>query len=100
MIEREHELSLVRQAELLDLSRASLYYEPAPVSEEDLALMRRMDELHLEFPFAGSRLLRDLLNAYFTPCRATVSRDAGPAFHLMPGHHFTHAGPPRRRGFY
>jgi putative transposase len=62
MIEREHELSLVRQAELLDLSRASLYYEPAPVSEEDLKLMRRMDELHLEFPFAGSRLLRDLLN--------------------------------------
>ena len=38
--------------------------------------------------------------AYFTPSRATVSRDAGPAFHLMPGHRFTHAWPPRRRGFH
>jgi putative transposase len=62
MIEREHELSLTRQAELLDLSRASLYYEPVPTSEADLALMRRIDELHIELPFLGSRMLRDLLN--------------------------------------
>jgi putative transposase len=62
MIEREHELSLTRQAELLDLSRASLYYEPVPTSDEDLELMRRIDALHLERPAYGSRMLRDLLN--------------------------------------
>jgi putative transposase len=61
MIDREHELSVTRQAELLALSRSSLYYQPVPVSDTDLALMRRIDELHLELPFAGSRLLRDLL---------------------------------------
>jgi putative transposase len=63
MINAEHELSLTRQAELLDLSRASLYYTPVEVSEADLRLMKRIDELHLELPFAGSRMLRDLLNA-------------------------------------
>ncbi len=61
MIDADHELSLTRQAELLALSRSSLYYQPVPVSDVDLALMRRIDELHLELPFAGSRLLRDLL---------------------------------------
>jgi len=50
-----------RQAELLGLSRASVYYQPVPVSAADLALMRRINELHLELPFAGSRMLRDLL---------------------------------------
>ncbi len=62
MINREHDLPLVRQAVMLGLSRGSLYYEPVPTSDEDLKLMRRIDELHLEWPFAGSRLLRDLLN--------------------------------------
>jgi putative transposase len=62
MIDPNHDLSLTRQAELLALSRASLYYQPMPTSLADLALMRRIDELHLELPFAGSRLLRDLLN--------------------------------------
>jgi putative transposase len=62
MIDPNHDLSLIRQAELLELSRASLYYQPMPTSLADLALMRRIDELHLELPFAGSRLLRDLLN--------------------------------------
>jgi putative transposase len=61
MISPEHKLSLTRQAALLGLSRSSLYYRPAPVPEADLILMRRMDELHLEMPFAGSRQLRDLL---------------------------------------
>ncbi|REF89439.1 putative transposase [Methylovirgula ligni] len=61
MIEREHELPLVRQAEILKLSRSGLYYQPRPVSPADLAIMRRMDELHLDYPFAGSRMLRDLL---------------------------------------
>ena len=49
-------------AEVLNLSRSSVYYKPRPVSAEDLALMRRIDELHLEYPFAGSRMLRDFLN--------------------------------------
>jgi putative transposase len=63
MINREHDLALTKQATLLGISRESVYYEPVPVSADDLALMRRMDELHLEFPFAGARLLRDLLAA-------------------------------------
>jgi len=63
MIDRAHNLTLTRQAEILNISRGSLYYLPEPVSVADLALMRRMDELHLELPFAGSRMLRDLLAA-------------------------------------
>jgi len=63
MIDREHGLALTRQAELLGLSRSGLYYRPRPVSADDLAVMRRLDELHLEAPFAGSRMLRDLLRA-------------------------------------
>jgi putative transposase len=62
MIDPQHALALTRQAELLDLSRASIYYQPQPTSAADLALMRRIDQLHLEHPFAGSRMLRDLLN--------------------------------------
>jgi len=61
MIEREHELPLTRQAAILKLSRGSLYYRPRPVTPADLAVMRRIDELHLDSPFAGSRMLRDLL---------------------------------------
>ena len=62
MIDRSHDLSLTRQAKALAISRGSVYYAPRPVSEEDLALMRIIDALHLECPFAGSRMLRDLLN--------------------------------------
>ena len=62
MIDRGHALPIARQASLLGISRGSVYYLPRPVSAADLAVMRRMDELHLEFPFAGSRMLRDLLN--------------------------------------
>jgi soluble P-type ATPase len=62
MIDRDHDLSLVRQAKVLNISRGSVYYQPRPVSPEDLAIMRRIDELHLERPFAGSRMLRDFLN--------------------------------------
>ncbi len=61
MIDRGHDLPLVRQAAVLGLSRSTVYYQPRPVSAEDLALMRRIDELHLNFPFAGSRMLRDFL---------------------------------------
>ena len=62
MIDREHDLPLTRQAKALGISRSSVYYPPRPVPAADLGIMRRMDELHLEFPFAGSRMLRDLLN--------------------------------------
>lgn len=61
MIDRSHRLPLARQARELGISRGSVYYLPKPVSAADLAIMRRIDELHLEFPFAGSRMLRDLL---------------------------------------
>ena len=63
MIDRDHDLPLTRQAAVLNISRGSLYYKPRPVSAADLALMRRMDELHLEFPFAGARMLQGLLAA-------------------------------------
>jgi putative transposase len=63
MIDRAHDLPITKQAAALTISRGSVYYLPRPVSAADLALMRRIDELHLEFPFAGSRLLRDLLAA-------------------------------------
>jgi putative transposase len=61
MIDRGHDLPLIRQADLLGLSRGSLYYRPRAVPAADLAVMRRIDELHLDYPFAGSRMLRDLL---------------------------------------
>jgi len=61
MIDREHPLSVVRQAKLLDISRGAVYYRPRPTSDADLALMRRIDELHLERPFMGARMLRRML---------------------------------------
>jgi putative transposase len=61
MIDAEHALPITRQTELLELSRASVYYLPRTTSASDLALMRRIDDLHLNHPFAGSRMLRDLL---------------------------------------
>ena len=61
MIEPAHDLPVSRQAELLELSRSNVYYLPRPASEADLALMRRIDELHLNSPFAGARMLRDML---------------------------------------
>ena len=62
MIDRNHQLPISRQAKVLSLSRSGVYYKRKPVSPEDLAIMRRIDELHLERPFAGSRMLRDFLN--------------------------------------
>jgi putative transposase len=61
MIDRRHELRLPRQAEVLELSRGSLYYEPRPVSVADLAIMRRMDELYLDY----AQLHRQLVRANF-----------------------------------
>jgi len=61
MIERGAEVPVTRQAELLGLSRSSVYYTPRPLPERDLRLMRRIDELHLELPFYGSRKLAEQL---------------------------------------
>ena len=61
MIDRTHDLPISRQAKVLNISRSAVYYKPRPVSPEDLRVMRRIDELHLERPFAGARMLRDFL---------------------------------------
>src|SRR5438067_13529852 len=63
MIDRKHDLPITKQAEVLRISRGSVYYLPRPVSEADLAIMRRLDRLHLEYPFAGARMLQGLLSA-------------------------------------
>jgi putative transposase len=61
MIDHNHPLPISRQAKAVGISRGSVYYLPRPVSEEDMELMRRIDRLHLDYPFAGSRMLRDML---------------------------------------
>jgi putative transposase len=61
MIDRQHRLPVGQQCRILELSRSSVYYVPQPPSEADYALMRQIDELHLQYPFAGSRMLRDIL---------------------------------------
>jgi len=61
MIDRDHKLPLTRQAAVLGIGRGSVYYRACPVPAAELAIMRRIDELHLDYPFAGSRMLRDLL---------------------------------------
>jgi putative transposase len=63
MIDADHRVPVVRQVQLLNLSRSSVYYLPRPTAPEDLDLMRRIDQIHLEHPFAGSRMMRDLLKA-------------------------------------
>ncbi len=62
MIDRTHILPVIRQCQLLHLPRSSAYYQPEPITEADLAIMRCIDQLHLEHPYAGSRMLRDFLN--------------------------------------
>ncbi len=61
MIDRKHDLPVSRQAAVLGISRGSVYYLPRTVGDADLALMRRIDELHLDYPFAGRRMLQGLL---------------------------------------
>jgi len=63
MIDADHRLSISRQARVLAISRGSVYYRPRPASDADLALMRRIDRLHVDYPFAGSRMLQGLLTA-------------------------------------
>jgi putative transposase len=62
MIDPSHGLSISRQAKVLNISRGCVYYQPRPAPAGDLAIMRRIDELHLDYPFAGSRMLRDMLH--------------------------------------
>ena len=62
MIDHQHQLSITRQAELVGISRGSVYYLPASIDATELALMQRIDRLHLEHPFMGARMLRDTLN--------------------------------------
>ena len=61
MIDRAHSMPITRQCRLLELSRSSVYYQGVPLPEGDLALMRRIDEIHLKLPFYGSRRIRDQL---------------------------------------
>jgi putative transposase len=68
MINRSHRLPVCKQARALKVSRSSVYYRPRPVSDATLKLMRRIDELHLEHPFAGSRMLRDMLRREGSRC--------------------------------
>ena len=63
MVDCEHDLPLTKQAAAVGIARGTVYYLPRPVSTADLALMKRIDELHTELPFAGSRMLRRLLAA-------------------------------------
>ena len=78
MISKEDRLPITRQCQLLDLNRSSVYYQRAPVSEADLAMMRRIDEMHLKRPFYGSRRLRDWLqDEGHDVCRKKVRRLMG-----------------------
>lgn len=61
MIDSTHKLSIAKQAKTLGIARSTVYYKPAPISDSDLALMAAMDRLHLDYPFAGARMLRDML---------------------------------------
>jgi putative transposase len=73
MIDRTHQLSVTRQAEALGLSRGAVYYVPRAMSDWDLALMRAIDALHLDFPFAGARMLR-MLRRLLRPAFPGVGR--------------------------
>ena len=62
MIDKEHDLTITRQCQLLEISRTGIYYQPVGTSDLDLKLMRLIDEIHLKYPFWGSRNVRDELN--------------------------------------
>jgi putative transposase len=74
MIDRDHDLPVARQAKALGLGRSSVYYKPRSVSAEDLDVMRPIDELHLERPFAGARMLRDFLQRDGVSIGPAISR--------------------------
>jgi putative transposase len=75
VINRDHDLPLTRQAQILGLSRSSLYYAAVPISDADLKVMRRIDHLHTDYPFMGARMLRDRLKPLgFSVARRHVAR--------------------------
>jgi len=61
MIDKEEKLPVTRQCTILDINRSSVYYKPVPLSERDRELMRQIDEIHLNYPFYGSRSIRNEL---------------------------------------
>jgi putative transposase len=75
MIDKEDTLPLTRQCDLLDLNRSGIYYQPVPLSEKEMELMRQIDEIHLAYPFYGSRKIRDeLWSKGYDVCRDKVRR--------------------------
>jgi len=60
-ITKEHRLPITRQCQILAINRSNAYYRPLGISDKDRRLMRLLDELHLNYPFMGSRGLRDAL---------------------------------------
>ncbi len=99
MIDRSHALPLSHPAKILGLSRGCLYYEPTPVSEHELGLMHRLDQLHVAHPFAGSRMLRDLLrlegfNIGRRHVRTLMKRMGIEALYCQPRTTQTHRGHP------
>ena len=63
MIDKTDELPVKRQCEILELSRSGIYYTPVPISAKEMELMRQIDEIHLVYPFYGSRKIRNELCA-------------------------------------
>jgi hypothetical protein len=83
MIDPNHKLPVVRQTRLLSLARSTAYYQPRPIPVEDLELMRQIDRLHLEHPFAGARLLRDFRNRPGNPsCARLISQPVPQRYRL------------------
>ncbi len=94
MIDRDHKLSITHQASLLNISRGTVYYLPQPVSPADLALMRKLDELHLEHPFMGARMLRDQQAEPLLPAQGMLVRLASRLTILRCVSIVTHKGAP------
>ena len=95
MIDRSHKFPVLHQCLLLGLARSTAYYAAREVSPEDLALMRRIDELHLEHPFAGTRMLRDLLRPEgFRVGRKHIGTLMDCAEICAASHSFLHRGSP------
>ena len=97
MMDSTHALSISRQAQLVGISRGSVYYVPKPVSAADLVLMRHLDALHLEHPFMGTRMLRDQLNREGftvgrTHVRSLMARMGMEALYRKPGTSKKHPG--------
>ena len=75
MIAPTHKLSVTQQARMLGIARPTVYYQPKPISDQEWALRAEIDRLHLEYPFAGSRMLRDLLRRQgFAVSRKRIAR--------------------------